>query len=135
MQQLDLKIHHIGFVTNSIEKSKEEFLKLGFTAQTDTILDELQSVYICFLENKNCLIELVEPMNEQSSINKTLKKTGVAPYHLCYEVDDIEKAFEDLTDNGFIPLFRPVPAKAINNRLICYLYKKEIGYFELINKQ
>ena len=77
MQQLDLKIHHIGFVTNSIEKSKEEFLKLGFTAQTDTILDELQSVYICFLENKNCLIELVEPMNEQSSVNKTLKKTGV----------------------------------------------------------
>lgn len=81
------------------------------------------------------MIELVEPTDERSSVNKLLKKNGVSPYHVCYEVDNIEECFVLLTEQyGFIPLFRPVEAAAFGNRLICYLYKKEIGFVELVNK-
>jgi methylmalonyl-CoA/ethylmalonyl-CoA epimerase len=80
-------------------------------------------------------MELIAPIDENSSVNKIFKKTGVAPYHVCYEVDDINSAFDELVDvQGYIPLFRPVEAIALDNKLICYLYKKEIGFIELVNK-
>ena len=64
-----------------------------------------------------------------------MKKNGVAPYHICYETDDINVAFDELTERqGYVPLFRPVEAIAMDNKLICYLYKKEIGFIELVNK-
>jgi len=34
----------------------------------------------------------------------------------------------------FIPLFRPVEAIALDNRLICYLYRKDVGFIEIVNK-
>lgn len=132
--KLDFKIHHIGYVTDNIIITSAIFEELGYESD-EKILDPIQKVYICFLHKGNVpSIELVEPIDEQSSINKILKRNGVSPYHICYEVSDIEKAYSELVEDGFVPLFRPVEAAAINDRLICYLYKKEIGYIELVNE-
>lgn len=131
----DSHFHHIGYVTDSIANTSDFYLQTGYQA-TEIIEDEIQRVYICFL-NKTGFprIELIQPIDEQSSVNKILKKTGVAPYHVCYEVADIHVAYDELVETlGFIPLFRPVEAIALENRLICYLYKKEVGFIELVNK-
>ena len=131
----DATFCHIGYVTDSIEATAAEYVKAGYE-KSQTWDDEIQRTKICFLTRDGMpTIELVEPLNDKSSVNKTLAKTGVAPYHQCFEVPDIDKAFEQMTDDmGFIPLFRPVEAVAFNNRLICYLYKKEIGFVELVSK-
>lgn len=75
---------------------------------------------------------MVAPADETSSINKLVKKHGVTPYHICFETPDIDLAFEEMTKDGFIPLFRPVEAAAFGDRRICYFYKKETGYLELV---
>lgn len=131
----NLTFHHIGYVTDDIAQTAAFYLKTGYEA-TDIITDEIQQVKICFLSKADFpLIELIEPNNEKAALNKILKKNGVAPYHVCYETDDINLAFDKFTEEyGFIPLFRPVEAIALNNRLICYLYKKEVGFIELVNK-
>ncbi|WP_421943914.1 VOC family protein [Pedobacter sp.] len=129
------KFHHIGYVTDDITTTKEVYLIGGYDA-SETIIDHTQRVKICFLTKDYFpTIELVEPVDESSSVNKILKKSGVSPYHVCYEVDNIDKAFDELTEIGFIPLFRPVEALALNNRLICYFYKKEVGFIELVEKK
>jgi len=127
--------HHIGYVTDNIANTSAFYLEIGYES-TAVIEDEIQRVKICFLTKDGFpRIELVEPADENSSVNKIFKKTGVAPYHVCYEVDDINQAYDDLVDiKGFIPLFRPVEAIALENRLICYLYRKEVGFIELVNK-
>lgn len=111
------------------------YAAFGYQA-SPVIEDKIQRVYICFLTKENFpRIELVEPVDEQSSVNKLLKKNGVAPYHVCYEVDNIDEAVDELVDiQGYIPLFRPVEAIALDNRMICYLYRKETGFIELVNK-
>ncbi|MDR0682308.1 MAG: VOC family protein [Dysgonamonadaceae bacterium] len=131
----EFKFHHIGYATNSIADTSSIYIAAGYAA-SNIIKDHIQQAKICFLsKDANPCIELIEPLHEVSSINKILKKIGVAPYHICYEVKDITMAFNELIETkGYIPLFRPVEAVAFNNRLICYLYKKEIGYIELINK-
>ncbi len=130
----DFKFHHIGYVTNDIRSTSELYLTAGYLA-SEIIFDSIQNVKLCFLTKAgNPKIELIEPIDESSSVNKILKKSGVTPYHICYEVEDIYVAYDILCTLGYIPLFRPVEAIALNNKLICYMYKKEIGYIELLNK-
>lgn len=132
---MNFKLHHLGYVTDNISRTLNEFRILGYT-ESEIVKDEIQNVNICFLTKEDTLmIELVEPADERSSVHKMLKKNGVSPYHICYEVEDISKAFDYLTETeGYIPLFRPVEAAAMDNRLICYLYKKEVGFVEIVSK-
>ncbi len=130
-----LKIHHIGIATDDITLTKHFYEQLGYVASAP-IADPIQRVLICLLTHPNHVpIELVQPLTEKSSVNKILSKNGVTPYHICYEVEDIDSVFDLLTEHeNFIPLFRPVEATAMGDKLICYLYRKDVGYIEIIEK-
>lgn len=129
------KFHHIGYVTDSITNFSMEYVRGGYSV-SDVFIDDIQRTKICFLYKKdNPVIELVEPLDEKSSVNKILKKNGVCPYHICYETDSINTDFDLMCEQGYIPLFRPVKAVAFGDRLICYFYKKEIGFIELLNSR
>ena len=64
---------------------------------------------------------------------KMLKK-GTTPYHTCYMVPDIQAAYTQLVELGFTPLFPPVEAPAFDNRLICYFWKNDIGFIEMVEQ-
>lgn len=130
----NFKFHHLGYVTDNIDKTAAVYVAAGYKSG-NIIIDPIQQVKVCFLEKQDApRIELVTPLNDTSSINKFFNKNGVSPYHVCYEVNNVENVFEKLTEEmGYIPLFRPVPAVAFENKLICYLYKKEIGFIEIVN--
>ena len=64
-----------------------------------------------------------------------LQNNGVAPYHICYVVDNVMQAVEDLYEEGFKPLFMPVPSVAMNNREICYMFHAEVGFIEVVGKE
>ncbi|HNY06098.1 MAG TPA: VOC family protein [Candidatus Egerieousia sp.] len=136
MSLKDCIIHHIGYVTKSIDHTADSFKIMGYSKGVK-VFDPIQNVNICFIKKHGSVtIELVEPADERSSVNKMLKNMGgVSPYHICYQVHDVDVAYNELVDNeGFTPLFRPVEATAMDNKLICYLYKREIGYIELVNE-
>lgn len=100
---------------------------------TETVEDPLQNVKIAFLTKpKMPLIELVEPVNNSSPVIQTLQKSGVTPYHVCYEVPDMEETIRELRQKHYVPLFKPVPAVALDNRLICYLYNPDVGLIEIV---
>jgi methylmalonyl-CoA/ethylmalonyl-CoA epimerase len=127
--------HHIGYVTDSIEKTSALYQAAGYHV-SETTIDPVQQTKICFLSKEgNPDIELIEPLDENSSVNKVLKRNGgAAPYHICYETDDVNRDFDALLAIGYTPLFRPVEATALNDKLICYFYKKETGFIEIVNK-
>lgn len=81
------------------------------------------------------VIELVEPYADNKTMQRMLAKGGVTPYHICFEVDDVEKEYQYLTGNDWLALFKPVAAPAFGNRMICYFWKREIGLIELVNKK
>jgi methylmalonyl-CoA/ethylmalonyl-CoA epimerase len=130
------RFHHIGVATDDIKKTAQTYLGLGYS-QTDAVFDPIQNVNIAFLEKEGSpLIELVEPVDETSPVCNVLKKVGVSAYHFCYEVDDIQLAINDLTSgaNKYILLAKPIPAIALSNRKICFLYNKNTGLIELVEK-
>lgn len=79
-------------------------------------------------------IELLAPHDEKSPINNILKKTGVSPYHICYEVDDIETSFADLKKEKFMPVSKIKVSNAFDNHKVCFFFKKDIGLIEIIEK-
>ena len=98
--------------------------------------EEVQHTKIAFLTKQGMTtIELVSPLDGPSPVDHILQNNGVAPYHICYVVNDVMQAVEELYEEGFKPLFMPVPSVAMNNREICYLYHLDIGYIELVSKE
>lgn len=79
-------------------------------------------------------IELIEPVDEKSPVYKILQKSGVTPYHICYEVENIQREIDRLKKEKFLPISKPVRAIAMNNKLICFLFNKNIGLIELVEK-
>lgn len=130
----NFKFHHIGFAVFDIEKTAFFYIKNGYN-KTTPIIDPNQDIRISFLSKEGePLIELLEPINEDSPINKTLKDIGVSPYHCCYTVNHIEDAIEILRKERFIVVKEPKKAVALNNKKVCFLYNKNVGLIELLEE-
>jgi len=127
-----MKIHHIGYAVPNIEKSLSTFEKLGYQQTSEIVFDEIRGVNIVFLKNGNEIVELVAPNGANSDVEKILKKNGVTPYHICYEVENIESSVQELGKNGWFPIKEPEIAPAIGNRRVVFLFTKNAGMIELV---
>jgi methylmalonyl-CoA/ethylmalonyl-CoA epimerase len=127
-----LTFHHIGIACRDIEKTKAFYLQQGYTA-TPTVDDPLQHVRISFLNKEGApQLELLEPLDEQNPVARTLATAGVTPYHMCYEVRDLESAIAELRTQRFLLVNGPVPACALENRRIAFMFQKNTGLIELV---
>lgn len=132
---MDFRIDHVGYLTGDISKTKFLFEKLGYKQLGDVVPDDTQKTNICYLQKDGEVkIELVEPFEDNAPMLRMLKIRGVAPYHICYEVDDIYTAVDDFKKAGWVLLFAPLVSNASANKLYSYLFKKGIGYIEFVNK-
>ncbi len=130
-----MDFHHVGVATNNIEDTLNKYKIFGYEQSSEIFTDTIQNVRILFMEKLNSpVLELVAPIDENSPILNTIKKNGTIPYHFCFEVDDINAEVEKLKKLRFVLVSKIVPAIAFDNRLICFLYSKESGLIELLNK-
>jgi methylmalonyl-CoA/ethylmalonyl-CoA epimerase len=109
-----LKLSHIGIVVDNVSEFAKLFEILGFKEITDSEPDPVQKVTARFVTVGDELpihLELLEPTHEDSPISNFLKKRGGGLHHLCFEVDDIERATDDLVRNGFKMVSPPVDCK------------------------
>lgn len=128
-------INHIGYAVRDISKSASVYTSAGWFL-SPIFNEEVQGTKIAFLTKENFpTIELVAPLEEgvSSPVDNYLEKVGCSTYHVCYDVDDIEQAVEDLFDEGFKPLFMPVESVAMSGHKICYLYHMNVGLIELVS--
>ena len=107
---LPLRFHHIGIACRDIAKTQGFYNAIGYSA-SPVVDDPLQHVRVCFLEKQGGpRLELLEPLDEQSPVARTLATVGVSPYHICYEVQDIETAVNEMRKERFLWVNGPVPA-------------------------
>ncbi|RDU22110.1 hypothetical protein DWV06_16405 [Anaerosacchariphilus polymeriproducens] len=125
-------IHHIGYLVKNIEDSIQVFEALGYVKETEIINDEARGIYICFLIKDGYRVELVSPINENSTVSGLIKKLGNTPYHICYEVEKIEEAIDSLKKQKYVLLQKPKEAVAIEGKRVAFLYEKNIGMIELV---
>lgn len=128
------RVHHIGYLVKHLEKSRDSFLSLGFHAVGDTVRDPGRDVDILFMEKDGYTVELVSPRSDASVVGRLIKNCKNAPYHLCYEADDLGAELERLERSGFTRIDEPAPAPAIGGRRVCFLMSPRIGLIELLER-
>ena len=130
----EFTFHHIGIATPTLSDTALYYVNAGYK-MSEKIYDPFQNVNICFLSKEAMpVIELLEPLDEKSPVTQIIEKSGVSPYHVCYEVDDILSSIVKLKKMKYILLFTPIEAIALENRKICFLFNKHVGLIELVEK-
>ena len=131
---LMFKIHHIGYIVSDVNSAVETMKLLNYEILQSTVYDEDRNIYICFIKNCNQIIELIQPKDETAVTYKLLTKTGPSPYHICYEVKNIEEACNRLKETGFYPITKIERASAMGrDKSVIFLYSQTIGLIELVS--
>lgn len=127
-------LHHVGYATRDIAKSRRLYEDLGFAATTEIIHDPTQKVRVIFMGTGTAtLVELVEPAADDSPVTNFLAKQGPGLHHLCYEVGDIDAVCALMRDRGGIITCAPVPAAAFAGRRIAFVFRRD-GLIELLER-
>ena len=129
-----MTIHHIGYLVKKLERARLAFEALGYGVEQETIRDEFRKVDIVFLSKDGYRIELVSPYAPDSVVSGLIARTGNAPYHVCYEVDDLDAALERLRDARYVVSSEPAPAPACGGARVAFLVHPYLGMVELLEK-
>lgn len=129
----NMKFHHIGIACFDINDSKAFYEFIGYEA-SEVKDDPIQDIRICFLRKEGApMLELLAPIDENSPVNRILNTQGVTPYHICYEVEDMEQTMTFLRkQQKFVRISKPAPACAIDDRRVCFMFRKDVGLIELV---
>ena len=132
MDNLNLKVHHVGVCCKDIDQTGSLYSQLGFSI-SDTFKDEFQKVYVKVFTLVINTVELVAPLNETSPIQKTIAKMGVSTYHICYETENIDETLLLLRKYGYMPISKKTQS-IFDGRMVIFLFHKNNCIIELIQK-
>jgi methylmalonyl-CoA/ethylmalonyl-CoA epimerase len=133
-------VHHVGFVVRGIAPTEALFAALGYRRLGDTVDDPEQDAAIVFLARTRAaggepLVELISPLSEQSAVYAFSRESRFRIHHLCFAVDNIEAAYAAALATRRVQRVTPiVTAPAIGGRRIVFLFSRETGIFELVER-
>lgn len=128
-----MKIDHFGFLSKNIESTRKTFSKLleVSRAKAPIIIDEVRNCKICFIEQDEYRIEIIEPYKD-SKIYPLLHKYKNTYYHICCEISSMKEEIERLQSNGFVIIQEPEPAVIFEGRRVAFLLHPSLGIVELV---
>jgi len=129
-----MKLHHIGIIVRSISDYEKNFL---YEKKLDEVIDPIQNAKIALYTSfSETLIELIEPLNENSLLWGVLNKRGTHIHHLCYVHNDIDEIMEKSKKLGYLKILGPIKAVLFQNKDIIFFYtkNKEIIEFLVVDK-
>ena len=123
------RLNHVGVATPSIEDSVKLYRDvLGATKIHDKFAMPEQGVWVCFVDLPNTQIELIEPYDDSSPIKGFLAKNPAGgQHHICFEVDDIIAARDDMRAKGATVLGTGEPRIGAHGMPIIFVHPKNMG--------
>ena len=121
------KLNHVGVATPSIDASVAMYRDvLGATSITDKWAMPEQGVWVCFVNLPNSQIELIEPYSDTSPIKAFLEKNPKGgQHHVCFEVEDIIAARDEMKAKGATVLGEP--RIGAHGTPIIFVHPKDMG--------
>ena len=131
------RLHHVGFVVQNIEAAIGGFAQsINGHRVSEIFHDPIQKVKVAFLatDGQDAQIELVEPAGPHSPVQAFLEKGG-GLHHLCYEVENCERALVEMRRRRGLVVKRPCPATAFGGRRIAWALTAEKLLLEFVEKE
>ena len=114
------KVNHIGIGVKDLEKATKLWTE-AFGVKANPPVEE-GDMRIVMLRLGDLLVELIAPAGETGVMAKFLEKRGEGIHHICYEVDNIRSAMDELASKG-IELVDKEPREGVEG-LIAFLHPK-----------
>jgi methylmalonyl-CoA/ethylmalonyl-CoA epimerase len=115
--ETDRPLDHIGIAVPSLETACPLFESLlGETSSLPEVL-ETQGVRIAFVG----AVELLEPLNSETTIGRFLERRGPGLHHFAYRTDDITSELIRLEAQG-LELIDRIPRAGANGHLVAFLH-------------
>ena len=122
------RLNHVAIAVRDIRSAASVYRDiLGADVSAATQMPE-HGVTAIFITLANTKIELLEPLGENSPIAKFLERNpegGI--HHLCYEVDDIIAARDQLIASGARILGDGQPKNGAHGKPVLFLHPKDFN--------
>ncbi|MCQ4188266.1 MULTISPECIES: methylmalonyl-CoA epimerase [Methylocystis] len=120
------RLNHVAIAVDSVEKASAIYRDaLGAKVSAPERLAE-HGVTVVFVELPNTKIELLEPYGENSPIAGFVAKNPAGGiHHICYEVEDILGAREQLKASGARVLGDGEPRIGAHGKPVLFLHPKD----------
>jgi methylmalonyl-CoA/ethylmalonyl-CoA epimerase len=120
------RLNHVAIAVKDLEKACATYRNaLGATISAPQA-EPAHGVTVVFVTLPNTKIEFLEPLGENSPIAKFLEKNpdgGI--HHVCYEVDDILAARDQLKSQGARVLGDGNPKIGAHGKPVLFLHPKD----------
>jgi len=120
------RLNHVAIAVRDLASASEVYrTTLGAEVSSPEALPE-HGVTVVFVSLPNTKIELLEPLGPDSPISRFLERSpdgGI--HHVCYEVDDIGAARDQLVRNGARVLGSGEPKIGAHGKPVLFLHPKD----------
>lgn len=135
-EQTIKKIAHIGIAVHSLAEALPFYRDcLGLTLEKiETVTSE--KVRVAFLSIGESTIELIEPIDETSTVYSFLQKRGEGIHHLALETADIRKQLTSLKEQD-VKLVHEEPVRGALHTEVAFIHPKASHnvLIELVERQ
>ena len=122
------KLNHIAIATPNLDEATKTYANI-LGVKISASVDQFEhGVRVVFIELPNTKVELLEPLGENSPIEKFLEKNkngGV--HHICFEVDDIDHAILRLKKDGATVLGDGKAKIGAHGKPVIFLHPKDFN--------
>ena len=122
------KLNHIAIATPNLDEATKTYANI-LGVKISAPQDQFEhGVRVVFIEIPNTKIELLEPLGENSPVEKFLeknKKGGI--HHICFEVEDIDHAILRLEKDGATVLGDGKAKIGAHGKPVIFLHPKDFN--------
>jgi len=129
-------LDHVAIAVNKLDEALEIYERaLGWKLEKIRVVEQ-QKVRVAIILVGHTKIELLEPIDSESTVAKFLEKRGEGIHHIALAVSNIESHLEELKKKG-IALIDEKPRIGMEGGKIAFLHPKNLKnvLIELVETQ
>jgi len=114
-----IRVHHVGIIVGDAEAAAETYSRaLGLDP---VALEEFHGIArVAFVQAGEALLELIQPLSDDTPWAAALRDRGEGPHHFALEVVDLREAVRVLAGSG-VGMLDVRPQRAPGNTLSVFL--------------
>ena len=127
-QHLFLCIDHVGIAVPDLDVAMKFYTETyGMKVEHEEVNEEqgVREAMVRVGDSDSC-IQLLAPLNEESTIAKFLDRSGPGIQQMAYRVSDVDQVCQILRDRG-LRLLYPEPKRGTANSRINFIHPKDAG--------
>ena len=120
------RLNHVAIVVPDLESASSLYRNILGAAVSAPMKQPEHGVVTVFVELENSKVELLHPLGEDSPIARFLvRHPDGGIHHMCYEVEDINAARDQLLTGGYRILGSGEPRMGAHGKPVLFLHPKD----------